>query len=297
MGLRQRLRPEWFKTFRKLVVARTKLARARRRLGLPPISGNPLAAIKTSDTLFVLGSGGSINQISAPEWAAIGKADTVGLNFWLLHDFVPKAYVFEPPKDPVDRAAILNNLKARSADYRDTLLFMKDGERFREDDLNDFLDEVVRATGPRIVMAWDWELREETLEGFTAQIKRLDRHGMLTSPRMPFPRKRASIFYIVLMALRAGYRRIVLCGVDLNQSPYFYENRRGELQARGLQVPEPPPPSDTHITDDPSYGTITITSSLAVLRDRVLAPRGVELRVAFESSKLFPMLPSHFGRP
>jgi hypothetical protein len=128
-------------------------------------------------------------------------------------------------------------------------------------------------------------------------MERLDRWGILASASMPFPRKRASILYIVLMALRAGYRRIVLCGVDLNGSAYFYEENRTELEARGMRLPWPAPPTPSHVTDDPAYGAVTVSSSLEVLRDRVLAPKGIELMVAFESSRLHPMLPSYFRHP
>ena len=48
-----------------------------------------LSSYKQSDTLFILGSGGSIATCSDKQWETIGKHDSIGFNFWLLHEFVP----------------------------------------------------------------------------------------------------------------------------------------------------------------------------------------------------------------
>lgn len=296
MRFKDRIRPQWVKTGRKLLSARFKLDRLRKEFNLPPISGDPLSKLKASDTLFVLGSGASINTLSPQDWEVIGKHDTVGLNFWVLHDFVPDTYVFEPPKDPTDRAALINNLSLRAEDYRQTQLFMKDGERFDEKELRDFLSEICAVMGQRVVLSLDWELRTEAPAQFRRQLSRLDRSGWLGSARMPLPRKRASIFTITLMALRASYKRVVLCGVDLIDSAYFYDEFRDHLIGKGLQVPEPQNGGGPHLTDNQQFGALTVSLALNILNDDILAPRGIELMVALKSSKLYPVLPAYFDQ-
>src|SRR4051812_5714569 len=54
-----------------------------------------LARYRRSDTLFILGSGPSINRISAERWQAIAQHDTVGFNFWLCHSYLPTFYFYE----------------------------------------------------------------------------------------------------------------------------------------------------------------------------------------------------------
>jgi hypothetical protein len=297
MRFKDRIRPQWVKTGRKLLSARIKLGRLRKEFNLPPISGDPLGKVKASDTLFVLGSGASINTLSPKDWEEIGRHDTVGLNFWLLHDFVPDTYVFEPPKDLLDREALINNLSLRAEDYCQTQLFMKDGERFDENELRGFLSDICKAVGERVVLSLDWELRTEDPGQFQRQLVRLDRSGWLGSPRMPLPRKRASIFTIALMALRANYKRIVLCGVDLNNAAYFYDELRSHLISKGLQVPLLQEGGGPHLTDNEQFGALTVSRALEILNENVLVPRGVELLVALRSSKLHPYLNAYFDRP
>ena len=73
---------------------RTQSALARmvaQRTGLPVLETLDLSQIKTSDTVFVLGSGWSINEITEQRWKVIGRHDTIALNFWLVHPFVPES--------------------------------------------------------------------------------------------------------------------------------------------------------------------------------------------------------------
>lgn len=295
--IKERVRPRWLKTARKLAVSRFRLQRLTRKFGLRPLDGNPLAALKSSDTLFILGSGGSINDLGTDEWRQIAEADSVGFNFWLVHDFVPSLFVFEPIKPHVpDRQLIFANLRARAGDYAGTPLLLKDGERFKPEFMTDFLAELPAGLLPNTGLSWDWELPEESRAAFTEHLLRLDRRGWLTRPGAPLARKRASIFFLVLLGLRAGYKRIVLCGVDLSNTPYFYESRRAEYEAKGRAVPRPVPSPAGHQTDDPNFGAMTISSALEILNDKVLKRHGSELYVAFKSSRLHPMLPSYFGR-
>src|SRR6056297_4338855 len=63
--------------------------------GVPFLKTADLAARRGSDTLVVFGSGASINDISDAEWKWISRQDTMGVNFWPLHPFVPKMLMFE----------------------------------------------------------------------------------------------------------------------------------------------------------------------------------------------------------
>ena len=49
----------------------------------------------TSDTVFILATGSSINGYPDSHWKTIEAHDSIGLNFFLLHDHVPTYYVME----------------------------------------------------------------------------------------------------------------------------------------------------------------------------------------------------------
>jgi hypothetical protein len=62
---------------------------------LPLLHELCLAPLKTSDTVFILGSGWSINEIPDERWSAIARHESIGFNFWPVHPFVPCIFVFE----------------------------------------------------------------------------------------------------------------------------------------------------------------------------------------------------------
>ena len=51
-----------------------------------------LKKFKTSDRIYILGSGKSILDITKEEWKVIKKHDTIGFNHWYVHDFEPTFY-------------------------------------------------------------------------------------------------------------------------------------------------------------------------------------------------------------
>ena len=50
---------------------------------------NQLRSFKTSDRIYILGSGESILDISKQEWDEINSHNSIGFNHWYVHDFEP----------------------------------------------------------------------------------------------------------------------------------------------------------------------------------------------------------------
>lgn len=273
-----------------------KLGRLAREFGLGGVSSNPLLAHKRSDTLFVLGSGSSINQLQPEDWAAIAAADSIGFNYWLLNDFVPHTYMFEPHLPFEATSWLMHNFRLRGGPYLDMPIIMKDGERYRANELASLFKDIPPEIRKNVVLSWDWEIQSEDAAVFGHKLERLDRWGILSNNRLPALRKRASVCFITMLAMRAGYKKIVLCGIDLNNADYFYAPTRSSLEAQGYIVPPPPRPSnEPHKTEDPAFGSLTVSVVFDLLNQKVLKKRGIELFVALQSSKLYPMLPSYFG--
>ncbi len=301
LQLKQRLRPRWVKTLRQLVSSRLKLGRVTRRFGLKPVNGNPLKAIKTSDTLFILGSGGSINTLTEDDWQRIRAADSIGFNFWPLHDHIPTLYVREvygvPAGDEDIYQCYFELMLNRTEAYLSTPILIKDGERVSYSELTEFISNFPMDLHRNIALAWDWEIPGNDQLTFTNKIKTWEKYRLITSERMPLVRKTASIAYLVLLGLRAGYRDIVLCGVDLNNNAYFYQLSEKELQSKGRPVPRVPQSINepVHKTDNPNSSNLPISQVLDIINRELLQPRHIRLWVAQQSSKLYPMLPCYFG--
>lgn len=294
-ALRRALLPPWLRYLNKSRRARRKLEAIVHELGLPPLDANPLQGRKTSDTLFILGSGSSVLSYSPDEWAHIARHDSLGFSYWTLHPFVPSNYVFELSKLDWDFACITRNLAAR-LDYREkgTGVFVKDAERLDNGTVKRLLRAIPEEVGSFCLM-WDAEIPGATPAEFARALTGLDRFGCFSgNGRWAVPRNRASLFLCVNLAVRAGYRDIVLCGVDLNNTNYFFKSE-GFTVSPGLSVPPDYQSGSVHKTNDTAHGEMTISVILDVFDRVVLQPRGITLSVAKASSALHPRFPAFFS--
>ena len=113
----------------------------------------------------------------------------------------------------------------------------------------------------------------------------------------------SSVTDLVNVAVRFGYRNVVLCGVDLNDSRYFYDVDAAYYAGKG--VPLPANIYDTtkkHVVntklvllpEHPEWGAVTLTDVLKMMQNVVLAPRGIRMHVALRTSALHPDFPAYF---
>jgi len=91
---------------------------------------------------------------------------------------------------------------------------------------------------------------------------------------------------MITLGVCMGYRKIVLCGVDLTRAEYFYQDP--VLYPETAQL-EYMPRTGKHFTlTRYAWGTMPIDEVVAELKQQVLDPAGVELYVENRSSALWP---------
>ena len=170
---------------------------------------------KKSDTQFVLGSGPSINKINF--WDKIRENDSIGFNFFLIHNFIPKFYLIEPTYIEIYKRLFLNQLKLiklKKKYLSETNLFInrmasyKILEKFLKKNKIDF----------KLVTSFDMQSENETILKENLSSKALN----LASKFFLSGQGCASLERIVLSSYFAGYKKIILCGIDLNNADYFY---------------------------------------------------------------------------
>ena len=258
-----------------------------------PLSSLDLDRHRKSTTLFVMGSGASINSLTAEQWAEIGSADSLGLSFWPLHEFVPTYLSLEGPRDPDRATALYDLLTARAQDYRDVPLIAKGGaQRFDAERFAPALRPNLYYSAEMIVPA-----RNET--EFRRSLRWLMRLRLLDPQRAldEVPMTRASLTYALFIGVAMGYRTIVLCGIDLNTTGYFYEESApADLEEAGI-VPRTGQEGEVHLTFDPSLHPLTIDRVVRTVRREILEPAGVRLFIGSRDSALYPELPYYFERP
>lgn len=224
-----------------------------------------LRATRKSDTVFLFGSGYSLNAISPPEWRAIEAHDTIGFNWFVRESFVRCDYHFireiaynDAENTGQNEVAIYCDLIRRNPHYAHTVLMVQTG--FRATNGN-------RVIGwrllPRVNSIFLWRTRPHQLRP-SRSIQEGLAHG------------RGTLCECVNFAALLGWRNIVLVGVDLYDRRYFWLGENEPLAC------DP--------TVDEPHKTAQIVAGLGEWRD-TFAPEGVRLYAYNPRSLLVPTLP------
>ncbi len=253
---------------------------------------------RTSDTVFVFGTGASINSYPDTWWDVVKRHDSIGMNFFLLHEHVPTFQVMEDVHGI--RARLLERRYLEIGDYDGTPLIVKTQvtnlSSKRVNERIDELAELPQKIRGKTYLSVDLLAAGKTVEDMEASYRSLARWGLWRAKRrfLLVSKRRGSVSYVINLAVRAGYQTIVLCGVDLNHTEYFYDSRRDEFAAKGVPVPVNDEVGAVHSTNDPNENPVTIHDVILAIDRSILKPRGIRLMVGSETSALYPEL-DRFG--
>ena len=213
---------EWYMAAEQKTVK--QVARA---LELPVFSRESVASLvqKEVDTFFILGSGASINALTASHFQEIATGFSVGINAWVSHDFVPTAYSFEgdgisePPSAEI--LTMSRALLEKSKDSKSLILFLLRPKRV---DLAHRTVVVPETLRPRAFVYGRQNLVTSFLPNLRADLAR----SILRFPSTRFGSvvvdNGASVIRLISIAKALGFAKIVLVGIDLNASPYFWNS-------------------------------------------------------------------------
>ena len=90
------------------------------------ITLNELRDAKSSETIVLLGSAPSINDITQKQWEQIKACDSWNKFLKYLNDFVPTYYFMEPPKDQNILELHKRMLSQKGNSYEDVIYFLFD---------------------------------------------------------------------------------------------------------------------------------------------------------------------------
>jgi hypothetical protein len=255
-----------------------------RQLGIPAFDACTNSIPPKSDTLFILGSGSSINKISDSQWRTIEQHDSIGVNFWVLHDFTPNILKFEIPKIPNNRVELfLDVLQNKYSEYKNSYLVCNN--RSRDEKVLKLITESVQRgniyypnyiTGP----GYSSKSFSRSIQWIRLYNQRFKKSFLVF--------KRSSLSMILSMADLMGYSKIVLCGIDLENTDYFYDDpfyREKYPDAYSGQN------IGVHITNDPAIHPLTMQTIISIFNDLVFQPTGKQLFTLSTDSALHPMLP------
>jgi hypothetical protein len=262
------------------------MRRASALSGCPTLEHLDISSLKSSETVFILGSGPSINDISDDRWEFIRKHDTLGFNWWPLHRVVPKIYVFESIQTNSELFPYFMKMLQSCADaYLDTIKIVNAIEDidFRGQLLYTAPEEFKR----NMYVALAVPVVARNVDELRRGLRFILRMGGLAPCRsIPWLFKYGgSVTAMIDLALRIGYKRIVLCGIDLGPQEYFYQDPQLYPETADWEFA---PRNQPHLTTRQLEYLVPAQQVIWTMDEEILRPRGIELFVENSSSTLFP---------
>ncbi len=244
---------------------------------------------KKSDTLFILGSGGSIADYSKEHFDLIREHDSVGFNFWVLHEFIPTFLTVEFTEHSSRADSLWKNLSLRSEDYADTPVIFK---------YSPVLAHSCALIPPKLnnkYLATSLSIPGLTREMFLRWLTFLQKNSWFTPKRKSnsILYRQASLSWLITFGLYLGYKNIVLCGVDLNSPDYFYDRDTRYVECKKLEIPDSGFTGDRHPTESAELYAfeMPVSEILSIIKNVVLDPQNVSLWIGSKSSALYPDIP------
>ncbi len=193
------------------------------------ISKEEFISKKTSDTLVILGSGSSINNISDETWGKISKFNSIGFNWWCHHQFGPTFYVIREQantkhrnKATETREVLFKELLKSS--YASTCLVVHDLVKHSPKTYRYAKKHSHFTQDGIIVKDVKGKLKASRLK------KDIFGHGVFHG--------RSSLTNVLHIAIYLKYKRIIFAGVDLRNSRYFWlgpKVTRLNIRQKGLK--------------------------------------------------------------
>lgn len=242
-------------------------------------------------TLFVLGSGNSVNELGPDQFAEIDANFSIGINVWVAHHFVPNMYSLEGGGFPVSleeqthRQFLTDELNLRSKcekapgviqlaprhPHIPTQIVSVAGETLTRSTLVGR----VNLTKAASLRGLDRDLRA-ILRGFRA--------GLV--PDGILPDCGATVVRLIFLGFQRGFRRIVLVGVDLGDSPYFWCSDHQSPGFEKLRELFPRPAATEHDTMSTDNRPYSAKDFILRLSNELRRGYGVEVCVGSEASSL-----------
>ena len=270
---------------RKLIVKRLKYFHLE-KYALPFITVSGLKRYKTSDTLFILAAGQTINNLSKEDFDVICNHDSIGINGFAYHNFVPTYHSFELENQHSNVALEMfigtsRNIIAHKEKYGKTAIVFRPNF-ISCDELDANLREIM-CFGNSYWSTYD-HIPGDTIESYGWYLKKAYQNGLFEKDDF-FPNKSSSLSWVISVAYQLRYEKIVICGVDLvgdhfynNPSPVTWESYSERKNSK-------------HLTGDRTKSGVVVQDLLKHWKDEYFANYGAKLFVSSKFSLLSDFLP------
>ena len=236
---------------------------------------------KNSNTVFVMGTGMSINEYSETDFELISKHDSIGVNFFIFHHFKPSFYFMETHKTSIGLFDTLH----KKQDKVSTIPYFYRGYSSPKSLLNMIsnIKSIPKTQKYFLILkdAWikgDWDSIPVHLIDKILDPKKTDFFYNYIS----------TILFSIFFSYKVGYQKIVLCGFDMDHN-YFYctdEKYKPEANALNLCIES----AFNKIATDPKKRN-TVIDILIFMHEKFRADRNGGVYVYSEKMSLSKYLP------
>ncbi|HDZ60905.1 MAG TPA: hypothetical protein ENH46_04320 [Candidatus Pacearchaeota archaeon] len=242
---------------------------------------------KNTNTIVILGSGSSINEINEEQWKFIKSVDTIGINKWFIHNFIPTYYHYETYRYAQDLNPLLR--LQEEFDFRN-----------RYQNVLFFTSELDKKLGWHPVYRFEIFPNNAEVYTYPGYISKKFRAKYKVSfddfslnLGDPVWRIRGSLTSVIHLAIQIGYKKIILSGVDLNNQDYFFDKFL-DLKKYGFYFdPTKHSGIGMHPTVFASGGKMGVVEFIEQLSQYLLDEYDIKLFVSNKKSLLYKYLPYH----
>ena len=246
---------------------------------------------KKSDTVFILGSGPSINEISDSQWSHISEFDSIGFNFWAAHDLVPNFYalqLFNNYANRIQFKLFIDKMK----EYQSVTFLVRGSWLTREEVdgsfLNFFRDEQVYYVNEYAIHS-ECSIEPQKLIDYFDTLGFLEQ-GII-QPCMP--KIYSTVSSLMNLCFVMGYQNIVLCGIDMTSPSHFWDNgkyKRVKDKYRLLDESR----SNVMMLNDKENKKFTVPEVIYAQADYYKRKNGVDVYIANRNTVLYPHIKLYF---
>lgn len=196
------------------------------------ISKRTIANIRSTDKVFIIGTGTSINRLDSEDWKYISNYDSIGLNFSFLHQHVSKIQLVQLPyKSTLNMEKMILGLNKKMENYPTLITILRSSIQYFSSVKIEKYNEIKLFNIPKFEAFIPYRNKKLFQVYFKLVNSLFDplliqsRGGALTSA--------------ILLATKLGYKEIELVGINDGNSHYFYHESKDSVDSDYIEfVPD-----------------------------------------------------------
>jgi len=228
-----------------------------------------------------------VRHVSDSQWDYIKKHDSIGFNFWPVHDFIPNLYLFQIVKKKY-KNTIQN---AISSKYNNVPIIFRTN-RVKSIDKS-YLSELEDTFGTHsmyfineVPIHSKCAIDPSLMIQFMSTLNLMD-YGKV---RLNVPKFRSTIGLSLPLAYQMGYANIILVGIDFKGNDHFWDYPKYKNIRNKHNVPEPEVSNIKDFTDR-DYNPVTMSDYVIEMAKWMKTQNDVSVSLINDDSALYPDLP------